>query len=51
MELEDGGWDVVGVLYEVSFSHQEIEYLYREYLEERSARQGQCQLLTPSPHP
>jgi hypothetical protein len=28
----------VGVFYEVSFSHQEIEYLYREYLEERVVR-------------
>ena len=38
MELEDGGWGVVGVLYEVSFSHQELEFLYREYLEERAVR-------------
>jgi hypothetical protein len=39
-ETEDEDYGVAGILYEVSFSHQEIEYLYREYLEERSARQG-----------
>jgi hypothetical protein len=38
VETGDGDWVAVGVLYEASFSHQEIEYLYREYLEERAAR-------------
>jgi hypothetical protein len=38
VELGDGDWVAVGVFYEVSFSHQEIEYLYREYLEERVVR-------------
>jgi hypothetical protein len=38
VELGDGDWVAVGVLYEASFSHQEIEYLYREYLEERAVR-------------
>jgi hypothetical protein len=40
VELGDGDWVAVGVLYEVSFSHQELEYLYREYLEERAANQA-----------
>jgi len=42
-EAEDGDWGEVRVFYEASFSPQEIEFFYREYLEERSAR------LKPSP--
>jgi hypothetical protein len=38
VELGDGDWVAVGVFYEVSFSHQELEFLYREYLEERAVR-------------
>jgi len=38
VETGDGDWVAVGVLYEASFSHQELEFLYREYLEERAAR-------------
>jgi hypothetical protein len=37
VEAEDD-WGVVGVLYETSFSERDIEYFYREYLEERAAR-------------
>jgi hypothetical protein len=37
VEAEDD-WGEVRVFYEASFSHQEIEYLYREYLEERVVR-------------
>ena len=40
VETEDGDWGVVRVLYESSFSERDIEYFYREYLEERSARLG-----------
>jgi hypothetical protein len=40
VELEDGDYGVVGVLYEANYSHQEMLYLYREYLEERVARLG-----------
>ena len=40
VELEDGDWVAVGVLYEASFSHQELEFFYREYLEERAASQA-----------
>jgi len=42
VEAEDD-WGEVRVFYEASFSPQEIEFFYREYLEERSAR------LKPSP--
>jgi hypothetical protein len=38
VELEDGDYGVVGVLYEANYGHQEMLYLYREYLEERAAR-------------
>jgi hypothetical protein len=31
-ETEDGDYGVVGVLYESNYSHQEMLYLYREYL-------------------
>jgi hypothetical protein len=37
-ETEDGDYGVVGVLYESNYSHQEMLYLYGEYLEERAAR-------------
>jgi hypothetical protein len=36
VELEDGDFGVVGILYEVNFNHQEVRYLYREYEEEKS---------------
>ena len=38
VELGGGDWVAVGVFCEVSFSHQELEFLYREYLEERAVR-------------
>ena len=38
VELGGGDWVAVGVFYEVSFSHQELEFFYRGYLEERVAR-------------
>jgi hypothetical protein len=38
VELEYGDFGVVGIFYEASFSERALEYLYREYLEERAAR-------------
>jgi hypothetical protein len=37
VEAEDD-WGEVRVFYEASFSERDIEYFYREYLEERAAR-------------
>jgi hypothetical protein len=39
VEAEDD-WGEVRVFYEASFSERDIEYFYREYLEERAARLG-----------